>query len=542
MTFKRVAVLLVAVMLLAGLVLPVAAQGKSVTIAFDQEPDSLSPMYTTMTFAGYVYQLFLSGAWNFDADLNPNPVMVTEIPSLENGGISEDGSTITMHLRDDLVWSDGEPITAADFVFTYEMFMSDANSPLSRDPYDRMSSVEAADDLTVVVSFPEPYAPWLGMFRYILPEHVLAPVFEADGSLDNAEWNRTLSVGSGPFVFDTWEVGSFIRGVRNDNYFDGAPVLDTIVVTFIPDAEAYLAALKNGDADVGTFIAYSDIPELEETGHLDVDIYASGYNEAWYLNVNPESAHPAMLDVNVRMALAMAFDREQIDNDLLLGYTYPAGTYWENTPYDSPDVAAYPYDPEGAAALLDEAGWVDSDGDGIRDKDGTALSLRYVTNTRGIRMDIQVVEQQAFADLGVELLLDNYPSDIFFNGYADGGPIATGQYDIAQWSASPDGFPDPDTRRFTCAEIPTPDDPAGDNWQGYCNEELDALFVEQASTVDYAARVALFHEIGQMIYDDVVWVGVWYDADTWILDTRISGAAINGATPFWNINQWDVAE
>jgi peptide/nickel transport system substrate-binding protein len=538
---KRLVMLLVAALLVAGLAGPVAAQsGKSVSIAFDQEPDSLNPMYTTMTFAGYVYQLFLTGAWNFDADLNPHPVMVTEIPSVENGGINEDGTVITLTLRDEIVWSDGEPITADDFVFTYDMFMADANSPLTRDPYDKMASVEAPDATTVVVTFVEPYAPWLAMFKYILPKHTLQPVFDADGTLDNAAWNRAPNPGSGPFVFDSWEVGSFVRGVRNDNYIGGAPVLDTVVVRFIPDPESYLAALKNGDADVGTFVAFSDLPELEATGTLDVGVYASGYNEAWFLNFDPETAHPAMLDVNVRKALALAFNRWQITDDLLLGYTYPAVTYWEQTPYAAPDLEAYPYDPDMAAQLLDEAGWVDSNDDGIRDKDGTELSLRYATNTRQIRMDVQVVVQQAMRELGIDIVLENYPSDIFFNGYADGGPVAVGDFDIAEWSSSPDGFPDPDTVRFTCADIPTPDNPVGGNWQGYCNPALDELFAEQARTVDYNARVAIFHEICHVLYDDVVWIGVWYDADTWILNTRLQNAQINGATPFWNIAEWDV--
>ncbi len=542
MNLRRLAVLLLAIVMLATMLGPVSAQAaKSVTIAFPQEPDSLNPMYTTMTFAGYTYQLYLAGAWDYDQDLNPHPVLVAEIPSLENGGLSEDGTVITLRLRDDIVWSDGEPITSADFVFTYEMYMSEANSPLTRDPYDRVASVEAPDERTVVVNFTEPYAPWLGLFQRVLPRHVLQPVFEAEGTLDNAAWNRAPTVASGPFVFDTWEVGSFIRFVRNENYYDALPALDVVVVSFIPDEEAYLAALRNQDADVGTFVAFSDLPELEATGFLDVSIIASGYNEAWFLNVSPETAHPAMLDVNVRRALAMAFNRWQITDDLLLGYTYPASSYWENTPYENPEVEPYPYDPEMAVQLLEEAGWVDSNGDGTRDKDGTELVLRYITNQRQIRIDVQVVVQQAFQELGIGIELENYPSDIFFNSYADGGPAATGQYDIAEWSSSPGAFPDPDTVRFLCSQIPTPENPVGDNWQGYCNEELDALFAEQARTTDYDARVAIFHQIDEVLFNDAVWIGVWYDADTWIVNNRVLNTAINGATPFWNINQWDVA-
>ncbi len=543
MSFKRLLVLTLAALIVLGLAVPAVAQNpKSITIAFPQEPDSLNPMYTTMTFAGYTYQLFLAGAWEYDADLAPYPMLVTEIPSPDNGGINEDGTVITLRLRDDIRWSDGEPITSADFVFTYEMYMSDANSPLTRSPYDKVASVEAPNATTVVITFNEPYAPWLALFSRVLPMHVLQPLFETNGTIDNAEWNRAPLVGSGPYVFDTWEIGSFIRFVRNENYYNPPPLIDTVVVSFIPDEEAYLAALKNGDADVGTFIAFSDIPELEETGFLNIALHASGYNEGWIFNLDPNTGHPALQDVNVRRALALAFDRWKIDNDLLLGYTFPPSSYWENTPYDNPDLEPIPYDPVLATQLLDEAGWVDSNGDGTRDKDGVELVLRYVTNQRQIRADTQVVVQQDFAALGIGIEIVNHPSDIFFNSYADGGPIATGQYDIAQWSSSPAAFPDPETYRYRCSEIPTPENPIGDNWQGYCNEEMDALFAEEARTTDYDARVALFHQIDQIIHDEVIWVGVWYDADVWIVNNRVLNTAINGATPFWNINQWDVAE
>ena len=540
-TRKPLALLLV-VMLLAAMVPATAgAQGKSITIAFPQEPDNLNPMYTTMTFAGYTYQIFLAGAWDFDRDLNPHPVLVTEMPSLENGGISEDGTVLTINLRDDIQWSDGTPITSADFVFTYEMMMSDANSPLQRAPYDVVASVEAPDPTTVVVTFFEPYAPWAAtLYQWVLPEHVLRPVFEADGTLDNAEWNRNPTVGSAAYVFDTWQVGSFVRFVRNDNYYNAPANIDTVVVSVVPDDQAYLAGLKNEDFDVGTFIAFSDIPELEATGNVTIDIRPSGYNEGWFLNVREGLGHPALQDVRVRKALAMGFNRWQITEDLLLGYTYPSASYWENMPAANPEIEPYPYDPEMAAQLLDDAGWVDTNGDGIRDKDGVELVLRFVTNMRQIRMDVQVVAQQALAELGVGIEIINYPSDIFFNSFADGGPTAIGDYDIGQWSSSV-FFPDPEVTRFRCDQIPTEEKPVGGNWSGTCDPELDALFAEQARTVDYDARMAIFHQIDAKMYELATWIGIWYDADVWVINNRIQNAAVNGATPFWNIAEWDVA-
>ncbi len=538
--------LTIVVLFILSVALPVGlSQAQDVTaliVAFDQEFDNLNPMYSTMYFTGISRGLYLAPAWDFDDELNPHAVLVTEIPSQENGGISDDGTVITLKLRDDIVWSDGEVLDAEDFMFTYEMIMDENNTPLSRFPYDeKIANVEAPDMQTVVVTFNEPFAPWLGwLFSYVLPEHVLRPVFEEEFTLDFASWNRAPEVGSGPYVFDVWETGTFIRFVRNENFYDEMPEIEVVSIAFIPDSAAYVLALENGDADIGTFIAYSDVPRLEQNGSVAVSVIPSGYNEAWYMNVNPDTAHPAMLDVNVRKALVMAFNRNEITEELLLGLTYPADSYWENTPYDNPDVENLPYDPDMAAQLLDEAGWVDSDGDGIRDKDGEKLSLRLVTNTRQIRMDVQAVAQQQLQAVGIELELINYPSDIYFNSYGEGGPVAVGDYDIAQWSASPNAFPDPDTSRFLCSQIPSSDQPFGNNWTGFCDEQLDALFAQQSSTMDYDARIAVFHEIDALLAEQVVWAGVWHDADLWVVNDRVKNARLNGVTPFWAINEWSV--
>jgi peptide/nickel transport system substrate-binding protein len=538
-------VILIALVVVLGLgtVVPGQAQQvKSIKIAFDQEFDNLNPMYSDMYFTLITRSFYLAPAWNYDENLAPHPVLVTEIPSTENGDISADGMTLTLKLRDNVKWSDGEPLTSADFVFTYQMIMDSSNTPLTRYPYDAaVESVEAPDERTVVVHFKEPFAGWLGtIFSYVLPEHILAPVFANEGTLDSAEWNRDPKVGSGPYVFDQWETGSYVRFKRNDNYYDAPAKIDVVSISFIPDSASYVIALQNEDADVGTFVAYSDVPRLEESGKVDITIVTSGYNEAWFMNVREGIAHPAMLDVNVRKALVMAFNRDKICSDLLLGLTYPAASFWEKTPFASPNAKALPYDPEMAKQLLDQAGWVDSNGDGIRDKDGQKLSLRYVTNTRQVRIDTSVVAQQELKDVGVELTLQTYPSEIYFNGYAEGGPLATGQFDIAEWSDNPRGFPDPDTSLFLCSQIPTDEKPEGDNWTGYCDPSLDELFAEQSRTLDYNARIQVFHQIDDKLAEGVIWASIWHDPDLWVLNKRVQNAKLNGATPFWNIADWDI--
>lgn len=160
---------------------------KVATFAWTQEPDSLNPFYTDMWFSAILQQLYLCWPWQYDDQNVAYPHLVTEIPSLENGGISEDGLTITLNLKDGINWSDGEPITSADFMFTYEMVMADANAVNSQYPYDYLADLQAPDDTTVVMSFDEPFAPWQStLWLGILPEHVLRPVFDTDGSLMEA--------------------------------------------------------------------------------------------------------------------------------------------------------------------------------------------------------------------------------------------------------------------------------------------------------------------------------------------------------------------
>lgn len=520
-------------------------ESKVVTITFVQEPDVLNPIYSTMFFSAITREFWLRGLWNFNDSNQPVPQLAAEIPTAENGGISEDGKTLTIKLNPEAQWSDGTPLTSADFIFTYNMIISEQNTAQTTYPYaDYVTSVEAPDPQTIIVNFNEPFAAWLtNIFTYVLPEHILQPVVDADGTLDNAEWNRAPSVGAGPFVFAEWESGSHLRFVRNENWFGTPAKVDEIFIRIVPDDAAQIAAIKASDSDIGVFLSYADVPEIESAGVAEVVAVLSGYDEGWFMNVSPETAHPAMLDVRVRQAIALATNREQITQDLLLGLTDPAATFWDSTPpYNNPNIQPYPYDPDQANALLDEAGWIDSNGDGTRDKDGVELVLRYITNTRELRKDVQAVVQQMWATVGIGAELINHSSDVFWNSYGDGGPQAVGDYDIAQYS-SVGAFPDPEaSSNWLCSQIPSPENPEGGNWQGYCNEALDTLLQQQATTVDTQARIELYYQIAQLMYDEVLWIGMWKDPDLWSVNNRLTGVSISGSTPFWNVSDWDITQ
>ena len=518
---------------------PPPPQRKVATFIWTQEFDTLNPYYTNMWFSGITQQLWNCWAWDFDDQNAPHPVLLKEMPSEANGGISADGKVITMVLRDDLIWSDGTPITSEDFVFTYDMVMDPKNAVASTYPMDLLTAIEAPDTQTVVMTFEEPFAGWQGsMWHGLMPAHIVRPMFEADGTIDTAKWNLAPAVGCGPYVFSEWESGSFARFVANDQYWLGRPKVDELFFRFVPDDAAQIAALLAGDGDLGTFIAYSDIPTLEKAG-VNMVTVKSGYNEGWFFYLNAEKAHPALLDGRVRQAIAMAFDRFSLNQDLLLGLTQPAATFWDNTPFANPEVKPYPYDPERARALLDEAGWVDSNNDGVRDKDGVELILKYGTTTREIRQDTQAVAQQQLAQVGIKLDLLNYDSDIFFGTYGDGGPAATGQLDFFEYSDTTQ-FPDPDVAYWLCREIPTDESPDGTNWNQVCDEELDALFQLQATQVDFAERQQTFWKISKHIYDQVYWLGIWQDPDIFAVGPRMKNVKLSGATPFFNSAEWDM--
>jgi peptide/nickel transport system substrate-binding protein len=483
-------------------------------------------------------------AWWYDEKNDPIPNLVTEIPSAENGGISADGRTITLKLRDDIVWSDGTPITSADFKFTYDMEMADGNAVSSRSPYDLIETIETPDERTVVVTFTKPYAPWLSSLFAgsagisIVPAHILQPVFDAEGNIDTAAWNTAPTVGCGPFVFDEWESGSFARFVANDNFWLGRPKLDELFFRFVPDDASMIAALVAGDGDVGTFFAYSDLPQLEEAGITIMNSF-SGYNEGWFINMHPEKGNPALKDGRVRQALAYAFNREKLVQDLLLGRTEVAATDWDNSPWVDPTITPYPFDPDKAKALLADAGWVDTNGDGTVDKDGVELILKYGTTNREVRQNTQAVAQQDLAAVGIGIDLQSYESDLFFNSYADDGPSANFSLDIIEYSSS-SNFPDPDTSVWRCAEIPSDENPAGVNTSGLCDDKLEELFKTQETQVDFAARQQTFYEITRYMFDQAYWIGLWKDPDLFGFSDRMINVKMSGATAFYNVAEWDV--
>jgi len=524
-----------------------AAEPKTITIGFQQEPTSLYPQCSNMTFAVWVGQMTNPGMWTWDGNNQPIMELAEAMPSVADGTISEDGLTYTYKLKPDLKWSDGEPLTSADLKFTWETIMNDANTCIiSRLGYDSIASIETPDDVTAVVTFKEFYAPWANLFAMsgnsgsgLVPKHILE-----GQSLDTGDFQRK-PVTAGAYYVEEWVQGDHITLQANDNYFRGRPKIDTIFIKMVPSREALLAALQTGDIDLGPDFVEASIPDLESTPGVSAIAITSSSFEHYLFNLDPEIGFCPFQDVRVRKAMILGIDRFTIADTLLFGKTRVVSNLWPNTPVENTDLEPYPFDPEQAAALLDEAGYTDTDGDGIREGEcnGETVKLSFThqtTTPNQLRADVQATAAQNLLDIGIEMIPDNKDPDILFAGYAADGPLATGNYQLGGYTTS--FIPDPDPAgNFDCDQIPTDESPDGANWYRMCFPELDALMLEQKSVADPVARAEIFKEAQQFMYDNALFIPLYARLNVLGVGPRLTG--LQGSAfgdVYWNVYDWDV--
>jgi peptide/nickel transport system substrate-binding protein len=329
--------------------------------------------------------------------------------------ISDDNKTITFHLYDNIKWHDGVPFTSHDVDFTYR-FMIDNSTPTSYDADFRLvKSLETPDNLTVKVTYGEPFAPALISWGIaMLPKHLLEGQEAAKSPLMRSP------VGTGPFKFKEWKSGESITLIANDDYFLGRPNIDRMVYRIIPDMNTMFLELLNGTLDL---MGLTPVQWTKQTGtaqfkdNYDKYTYlSSGYSYIGY-NLN----NPLFSDKRVRQALTYATPKQEIVDGILFGEGSPAtGPYKPGTVWYNPDVKKYPYDIEKAKALLAEAGWSDTDGDGIIDKDGKPFEFQLMTN-QGNSLRIKTAEtvQQHWQKLGIKIDIRVLEWAAFINEYID---------------------------------------------------------------------------------------------------------------------------
>ncbi|MEI6291340.1 MAG: peptide ABC transporter substrate-binding protein, partial [Chloroflexota bacterium] len=523
------------------------AGDKSITVSFvTGDPASLNPIYASTWGEECVFDLIYLPLWNIDDQGGFHMELAVELPTVANGGVSADGKTITIKFNPDANWSDGQPVTAEDAVFTYDMVMADKNTVTSRYPFDTyIESMKAVDTKTLQIQLNSVWVDWpfsifTGLSR-VLPKHILQPVFDKDGSLDNAAYNRLPSVVNGPFTISQFEPGSHISFNANDTYWRGRPKLDKIFYRLAEDRAAQLAALASNQADIGTYIIGSELSDIKKIDGMTTTTSPNGLIQTIFFNVDPKTANPALTDANVRKALVMSIDRQLIIDQLYFGvYKVPVG-FWNGTVYDNPDLKPYPFDPAQAKDLLEKAGWVDANGDGIREKDGKDLVLRYVYISGDEVINTMVVTiQQMLADVGVKVDLLPNTQEVLWASYGDNGPLAHGEFDMTHWVDGMAYYPSPDTSYFLCAQMPTADAPDGYNWFGVCDPALDSLFQQQAIEIDPQKRIDEFHQIGTIMHNQAYLVPIRNDDDIYAVSGRLKDIKFSGADPFMFAYEWDI--
>ncbi len=537
-----------------------SAEPKVATGAWSQEPDNIVPYYTQMSYAIWIVQLTLVGLAEWDDQGSFVPELAAEIPSAANGGVSADGLTITWKLKEGLKWSDGEAITSADVKFTWEQVMDPANAPLSRTGYDKIASVETPDDTTVVITFSELYPGWQTLFTQgpnnagaILPKHVL----EGKTALESDPFIHQPTVFSGPFAITEWVAGDHMTLVRNDNFYGSPALLDQVNIKFVPTPETALAALQTGDVDWYPDFSESDIETvgaLEPAVHLKV-VPGADF-EHYFFNlgttagvdgkgVADQDGFCPFKDVKVRKAITLGINRQAFVDSLLAGKTTVPVSQWPNSEWENKNLTPAAYDADGAAALLEEAGYVLGD-DGIRHGDcngeDTKLSFTFDTTDKQLRVDIALAVQSDLAKIGVEFKPNHSPAGTFFAGYTDGGIMPTGNYDMAGYTTG--FYPDPmpgAIDSFSCNTVPSKDQPAGANNYLICDPQLDELMAAGNATADPATRKVAIDALQQYIFDNYYVVMMYARANVYGYGDRfVPGPFGFFSNMNWNAEVWDV--
>jgi peptide/nickel transport system substrate-binding protein len=502
-----------------------AQDGDVIVIAWEQEPPTLYPM-TNMAFSVWLENFYARRAWDWDKDLQIYPIMVEEIPTAENGMVTtnDEGNTVvTYKLREGIVWSDGEPITSADCELWHRLYSdrtTSANIPRGTYP-DVVESFEIVDDHTFTLTYNRPWPDYqVDGWNYCnYPAHILNPILEAEGTIDDAPYFTGQGVvGYGPYTFDDWVVGDTMTLHANPNWDGEKAGFETVIIKQIPDQSQMVSAMETGEIDVAFNYADNLVPEYQAIAGVSVFGDPGVYGDAIWVN-HSDTAHPALQDINVRRAIAYAVDRPAMAEGLVgpgieIPKSWYSSLFW---PEDLPD--PIPYDPDMANQLLDEAGWVDTNESGTRDKDGVELILRFFTTTRQVRIDYQVLIQEYLSAVGIGTQLFPVPAGVLFDSYSNRGIVNSRDFDLALYalSASPLS-PNTDPPSFYCSGIAGPDNPDGQNTTGFCNEEYERLDALVQTTLDPEERMGYAHDAIRIFTENTHWIGLylrvtWYSVN-----------------------------
>lgn len=482
----------------------------TVRIGWSNGPDSLNPGVAWLAEAYTIYELVYNSMYELKMDGTFGYDLAEDVQ------MSDDGLTYTYKIRQGVKWHDGQPLTAKDVAFTYNLYLNHTDFATLNSYTEHFASIQAPDDFTVVITLDQPVPNMASklVFLYILPEHIWKDI--PDDKV--AEFENTEMIGSGPFKMKEYAANEFIRLEANKEYFGGAPKVDEVVFQVFQNPDVMIQAIKTGQVDMITEMPHTGIAALKSVENVKVvdgaplspDLTDVIFNQVDPANCPTDaggvcSGHPALRDKQVRLAMAYATDKQKLIDVVMLGMATPGIALipdglgeWFNS-----EIKDFPYDPAKANEMLDAAGYKDTNGDGIREMPDGSRPLTFRLNwpsssVVGPRMSELLGEM--WKEIGITIEPQAVEDDALT---AKCCPAL--DYDIMIWGWVAD--PDPNTLLI----IPTTDQIAtGYNETGYSNPHYDELYQQQGVELDHAKRKAMVWEMQKIVHDDVVYLIPFY--------------------------------
>lgn len=508
------------------------------TIVFgaDQEPAIINPWLSegNLQATHSLTLTMLYPLWRVTPDFEYEPLLLDGEPE-----VSEDPFTVTYKLKDEAEWSDGEPITARDIQFTLEVCNDKDLDIAVREGCDKvdMGASEIVDDKTFKMVFKEPYAPWKSLFSAaygaILPAH------ELEGKDFNEDWNREITVSSGPYKFQDWRQGQNMTLVKNDNFWgETKPSMERIVVRFIEDSTAQVQALRGGEVDMLSSQAQLEL--IEQVGDIrgvTSEAVAGAVWEFFEYNFAVEGLGEDFKFV--RHAIAQGIDREAIVRELISPMNPDAeplqSLIYVNTQEQyEPHFQRWSYDPEAARQLLEDNGCTEG-GDGVRSCDGVKLSFDFGYTAGNELRELQfVIIQEQLSQIGIQVNAQAEDASTYFGDTWPAGEDGAWELFDQAWL----GAPDPNQ------SLPFWECDGALNYASYCNREVDRLIQQSRVEIDEDRRTDLLNQVNELLAEDLPALPLYQKPVFLAWDSRIDGPQPNPTAwgHLWNIEEWSAGD
>jgi peptide/nickel transport system substrate-binding protein len=473
---------------------PPASPNGRVIVGVTQEPTVFNPLMPHIEVDDNVAFSIFDALFRIDPEGVIVPNLAVEVPSQANGGISEDGLEWRIRLRDDVRWHDGTPFTAEDVKFTLELIVNSDFRAWRTTGHTLVRDITVVSPTEITWRMEEAFAPYMSFLTetFIVPKHVL----EAEANPNEASFNQA-PVGTGAFKWGQRQAGDHVELIANPDYHGEGPYIERLVFKYIPDQTVLYTQFQSGDIDVAgrAYITPDNYEEAKNLAGRAVQLVPAGSVESIYLNLEK----PQFKDRAVREALYLAIDRQAIIDIVYYGVPRTTETFMPpQSWYYRGDLPAHEFNLERARQILDEAGWLPGP-DGIRAKDGVRLSFNNSTTTGAhLREQTQQFIQQTFAEIGVEMKIENLPAAVMWGEFWTQSQFDSTMVGITYLIAA-----DPDvTNRFHTGAIVAQGGRGSNNAQ-YSNPEVDALLEEGTRTFDPEKRRAIYHRVQEIIRGDL---------------------------------------